>query len=215
MKSLTKLILLFLITAMYVYYTGFELINNLPVQLLVLLLVLLLCSIRFRFKKVLNEIRLMLPFITFMLLIYAILGIVGFSFAGNMLSDSRVVSALVFGAIRCVLFVSTMLFFQFILSFVSMQNILNLPYGMRFKKSMILGRALFIHSLRYLEEMEDFLKLMPEYQKHRLSFRQWYRLKLQLTLALIFMLLRESYLKGELIDNRIRHCFDFQSGEVK
>jgi hypothetical protein len=214
MIALIKLILILMAAALIVYCTGFLIIDQLPLQIFVLVFVLLLCAFRFNIRKVINELKLLLPFVIIMLCIYIVLGLAGFGFSVKAASESKVISALIFGLIRCALFISTVLIFQFILSFISMQDILNLPFGIRYKKSMILGRALFIHSLKHWEEVEAFLHLIPEYQKTKLSFRQWYWLKLQLTLALFFMILRESYQKGELIDNRIRHCFYIKSRET-
>jgi len=108
-----------------------------------------------------------------------------------------------------------MFFIQVLLSYISMQDILSLPMKMTKKRYLLLGRALFVHSIQYIEALEFHLKLIPEYQKHRLTFMQWFRLKLQLSLAVIMMVLRESKIKGELIDNRILHCFKEQTGRVK
>jgi hypothetical protein len=75
------------------------------------------------------------------------------------------------------------------------------------KKYLLLGKSLFVFSVKSITEIEFHLKLMPEYQTKRLTLKQWFIFKLQVSMALIIMVLRESKLKGELIDNRIKHCF--------
>ena len=104
-----------------------------------------------------------------------------------------------------------MFFIQFLLSFFQTNDILALPMSINAKKHFILGRALFLHTIKHLDDLEFHLRLFPEYQQKRLNLKQWFNLKLQLTFGVITMILRESKLRGELIDNRIRHCYN---GEV-
>lgn len=208
MKSIFKLSAFVLLISVFIYESGFLYIDNLYFHISCLAVMLLACLVRFGIKKLTLEIKLFLPFIVTMLAIYMLMGILGIKFTDNRFkTDIVFLYWLHYGISRSVLFINTLFVLQLLLSYISMNDIITLPMKISGKRYLILGRALFIHSVKYVEELEFHLRLLPEYQKKRLSFVQWFRFKLQLSLAIIVMLLRESKLKGELIDNRIMHCF--------
>ena len=209
MKSLIKLLVLLLVLTGFIILTGFVLIQSLEAQIIILILNFLCFALKIDFRKLLAEFKLILPFVILMLVVYALLGLWGVKFDRNSQDENNLLlAALNYGGIRCLLFTSTVLFFQFILSFIEMKDILSLPVSMRSKKVIILGKTLFVLALDSIGNLDLHLRLMPEYQKKRLTLRQYFFLKLQLSLALIMLLLREAKLKGELIDNRILHCFN-------
>jgi len=198
MNALFKLIVLLIILALFIWIVSFRLMESVFWQLSFLLVLLVSGWLRFDVKKMMDEIKLILPFIVTMLLVYLIIGLIGF----------KLKFWLLYGLLRCLNFVNTVMFIQLILSYVSINDIIALPFKIDAKKHFILGRALFCFALTNIGNIEFHLKLMPEYQKSKLSFRQWFAVRLQQSFAIICMLLRESKLKGELIDNRIRHCYN-------
>jgi hypothetical protein len=208
MNALLKISSLVLFLILFIILTGFLYINVLLAQVIVLVAVLAASLCRFGFPKTLAESRLLFPFVILMLVVYGLLGLSGFNFTTPGGGNNALTAALIYGLIRCMLFTSTVFFFQFILSFILVADILTLPFNIQVKKVFILGRTLFSLALNQLGELELHLRLLPEYQKNKLSLKQWFYLKLQLSLAIITLLIRESRLKGELIDNRIRHCFN-------
>jgi hypothetical protein len=155
----------------------------------------------------------LLPFIIIMLIVYFILGIIGFRISSEASDDASFSFWIIYGLNKSIIFINTVFFLQFILSFISINDIMNLPMKIHTQKYFILGRALFVHTIRYMNDIDFHLRLNPEYQKKGLTFRQWFYLKLQLSFGIISMILRESRLKGELIDNRIIHCFRAQVNE--
>jgi hypothetical protein len=215
MTAILKLITFFLLLLVFIYESSLLYVDNLSFQIICLCVVLLACLLRFGKTKLINEIRLLLPFILTMLSVYLLLGVLGIRIALINDSQSTFMYWLKYGLSRTILFINTMFFIQVLLSYISMQDILSLPMQMNKKRYLLLGRALFVHSIQYIEALEFHLKLMPEYQKPGLTLLQWFRLKLQLSLAVIMMVLRESKIKGELIDNRILHCFKEQIGRAK
>ncbi len=206
MKAIVKFVSLFLFLAFFIYESSILYANSIPFQLGSILIVIMACRIRFGFIKLMHDLRLFLPFIITMLCVYVIMGLLGVR-VDKMRSDSVLMYWLTYGLTRTSLFINTMFVMQLLLSYISINDILSLPMKILRKRYLLLGRALFVHSVKYIVELEFHLKLMPEYQSKRLSFRQWLRFKLQLSLGIILMILRESKLKGELIDNRIKHCF--------
>lgn len=208
MRIWLKFIVMFAILCGFIFESSFMFINNITFQLLSLAVILIACLVRFGFTKIITELRLFLPFICTMMIVYVIMGLAGFRVYDKAFSGHSVLQYwLVYGITRTILFLSTMLFLQLLLSYISICDILSLSMHINKKRYLLLGRTLFVHSIKYIEELKFHLKLMPEFQVNRMSFRQWLRIKFQLSLSVIMMILRESMLKGELIDNRIRHCF--------
>jgi len=207
MKNLLKITLVVFILIAYVYISGFAYADELVIQILMVAIVLLLSILRFKRQRFINELRLILPFIATMLIVYILLGLVRFN-PNNITAQNNILKFWFnYGLCRAILFSGTVFFFQYILSYITMNDIISLPLSVYHKRYLILGRSLFIHSVNNIGNLELHIKLMPEYQKKRLTIKQWFYIKLQLTMSLIIMVLRESRIKGELIDNRIRHCF--------
>lgn len=207
MKNLLKITLVVFILIAYVYISGFAYADELVIQILMVAIVLLLSMLRFKRQRFINELRLILPFIATMLIVYILLGLVRFN-PNNITAQNNILKFWFnYGLCRAILFSGTVFFFQYILSYITMNDIISLPLSVYHKRYLILGRSLFIHSVNNIGNLELHIKLMPEYQKKRLTIKQWFYIKLQLTMSLIIMVLRESRIKGELIDNRIRHCF--------
>lgn len=207
MKNLLKITLVVFILIAYVYISGFAYADELVIQILMVAIVLLLSMLRFKRQRFINELRLILPFIATMLIVYILLGLVRFN-PNNITAQNNILKFWFnYGLCRAILFSGTVFFFQYILSYITMNDIISLPLSVYHKRYLILGRSLFFHSVNNIGNLELHIKLMPEYQKKRLTIKQWFYIKLQLTMSLIIMVLRESRIKGELIDNRIRHCF--------
>jgi hypothetical protein len=207
MKTTYKFILLFILILLYIIILTILLADSFKIQSTVCIAVLILSFIRFGTKKLIAEIKLIVPFVIAMLVVYMLLGIVGFRFSSQASPNSTFGFWLIYGMNKSIIFINSILFLQIVLSFIQTNDILNLPLKIDTKKYFILGRALLIHATDNLDNLQFYLKLMPEYQVSKLSLKQWFFLKLKLTHGIISMLMRESRIKGELIDNRIKHCF--------
>lgn len=197
MNPLLKIITLLIILALFIWIVSFRLMESLPWQFAFLLVLIAAGMLRFSFRKWLNELKLILPFIFTMFIVYVLIGLI----------TAKLRYWLIYGLLRSMNFVNTMFFIQLVLSYISINDIINLPLSINAKKHLILGRALFSHALMQIGNIEFHLRLLPEFQEPRLSLRKWFALRLQQSFAIICMLLRESKLKGELIDNRILHCY--------
>lgn len=202
MKALLKFSALLIILILFIWIVSIRFIDSLTWQLMFLFILLAASVIRFDFAKFKAELKLIMPFLLTMFVVYLLIGLIGM----------KLKFWLTYGLLRGLNFLNTMLFIQLLLSYISINDIIALPVKIEVKKHFILGRALFCFALLHLGNLELHLKLMPEYQKPKLSLKQWFNLKLQQSFAIINMLLRESKLKGELIDNRIRHCFIINGG---
>jgi hypothetical protein len=207
MKAIIKISLVLLLLILFIFIANFAMAENLSWQIGILLFTLILFPLKFGFARFKTELKLILPFIAIMLFVYCVIGIVGFRISSDAAQDNTLSFWLAYGLTRIIMFVHTIMFVQVVLSFISIGDVMNLPMKMNRKKHLILGRSLFAHAMKNLLELEFHLKLMPEFQQVKLSLKQKFFQKLQMAYGIIVMLLRESRVKGELIDNRIRHCF--------
>jgi len=208
MSKLLKITGLIFLLLVYIGLIGLVYANHIIVHIILSVIILPILISRFTLNKVINEIKLILPFLGLMLVTYILMGVLGIKTTGAESGRERIMAYwLHYGGCRIILFINTLLYVQLIISYIRIEDIISLPYSMKYKKGIILGKALFRQAIEYVGELEFHLKLLPEYQIKHLSLSQWFKFKLQLTFAVIIMLLRESKTKGELIDNRIKHCF--------
>lgn len=213
MNSMIKISVLLFLICLFIYVTSYLCLDNTTYQVMFLFISLILCIIKLSVRSVLSELKLLIPFIITMMFIYLILGLAGFKIGQDIKDGNVILFWIQYGANKTLLFISTVIFIQYILSFVRMSDIISLPLSISKKRYLLLGRALFTIAVKSISEIEFHLKLIPEFQKSRLTLKQWFRFKLQLTMALILMILRESEVRGNLIDNRVRHCFPKFKGD--
>lgn len=198
MKTAIKLLLLFVLLSLFIMFFSFIWVDDARYQAISLITLIIICIVRFGKIKIYTEIKLIFSFLIFMLFVNFFIGFV--------LSDIHKWAT--FGILRSLNFLNTILFMQLLISYISISDILFLPFTINIKKYLILGIALFENTLNNISNIEQHLRLIPEYQNSKLSIRQIYNFKLQQSFAIICMILREAKLKGELIDNRIKHCFN-------
>ncbi len=203
MNPVLKLIALLIILALFIWIVSFRLMESLPWQLAFVLVTILAGLLRFGIRNWYKELKLILPFIITMFIVYVLIGLI----------TVKLPYWIMYGLLRSLSFINTIFFIQIILSYVSINDIITLPLSIDAKKHLILGRALFNHAITQIGNIELHLRLLPEFQRSRLSLKQWFRFKLQQSFAIICMLLREAKLKGELIDNRIQHCYTINRNE--
>jgi hypothetical protein len=172
----------------------------------------ILISIIFMFllgaEKYRAELKLMLPFVSILFIVYMVFGLVGFRATSI---HSKVFTIMdywfLFALSRIFLLLSTVLLIQLLISFFTLQDVMKLPIGIQRQKVIILARTLYIHALGVLDDFEFHIDGIPTNQVTGRSLKQYVHKKLALILALLFMVIKESQIGGELIDNRIRHCF--------
>ncbi len=71
-------------------------------------------------------------------------------------------------------------------------------------KFVILARILYSYAFGKSDEIGQFLNAIPTYQNQDKSLRKSFEKKLVNILSLLIVVIKESQLKGELIDNRIK-----------
>ena len=198
MKIQTKLSLFAALTLISIVLFCFIWLESVPIQLGLLLGNTLLMLIRFGGKKLFSEMLLLTPFLLMVTLIYGIFAFFRIAYpAGYWIA---------FGLTRSALIVSSMFYMQLLLSFVSMEEIQELPLKIGTMKYIILGNLLYKEALGSFAEIGLYMELMPSEQLLKRSFYNKIRFQLGCLLALLGYILSLATLKGKKIDEHIAHC---------
>ena len=117
-----------------------------------------------------------------------------------------------YGVNRILCFLSTVLALSFVVSFFRIDDALALPLPLSCRKSLILGESLFNTARGALDDSDLYLRHVPD---QRILPDRWparafaaFQRQLLIILTLIFYILNEAEIQGELIDNRIAHCIN-------
>ena len=183
-------------------------LNQLEVQVYFLILVIGINCWKYKAYTVWKEVKYLMPFVLVMMTVYSILGLLKVKFDNNLANNNHLFrSWFEYGFVRSILFVSSVLFLQFVLSFITLKEILSLPIRIKYLKALILGRSLFTYATSQIQRIDFYINLIPYYQQNRLKTQDKFKQKIVLIVALVDVVLKESELLGELIDNRIKHCY--------
>ncbi len=208
MKIILKLLIIFISIVSFIAVFCYLMADNIAVQLSFFSLVLVFNLIRLKLIRFFAEIKIFLPFVISMLVVYFLIGLVGLRlFSVQQDWQQNILFWINYGLLRCLMFLNTVLILQFLLSFIQIDELLRIPLPVKYMKFLILAKTLYSLAFENIRTMELHLHLLPEFQTGKKRFRDWFHLKLQLTLCVFLLLLNESKIRGELIDNRIRFCY--------
>ncbi len=154
---------------------------------------------RLGYRKFISEILLLLPFLFSLALIYGVL-------AGFQIGYSSQYW-LQFGITRSALLISSMFFMQFMLSWISIGEIQELPLKIGTLKYIILGNLLYKEAVSSFAQIELFMQMIPTEQRNKRGYISSLRFKLGCLLALLAYIISLASQKGEMIDNRISNCY--------
>lgn len=204
MHPLLKLWLAFLALSAFIALVCVIWMDSLTAQLVCFGLLSLGIWLRWSLARWLAELKVLAPFIFTLLLVYLIFGLFGVH-AG---SGARENTAywLRYGLCRVLLLVNSVLAVQVLFSLVNFDDVLRLPLGIAKLKYVILGKLLYAVSFSSHRAILFHQALIPVEQATRKSFKHRFRVRLASLLALLYYIVGEARLKGELIDNRIAHC---------
>lgn len=155
-------------------------------------------------KKWIAGIRLMLPFLISLILIYTLFGLFKVRTTGG--EPGSLTYWLQFGLKRILLFVNSVLAFQNFFACVTFDDLLRLPLRIGFQKYVILGKVLSKTAFSAYEELSLHQRLIPSEQRKQLGFGHKFKARLAVLLSLLMSLASEAREKGQMIDNRIIHC---------
>ena len=198
-----KLSVLSLLFVAFNVVFGVFLLPDWPLQLLALLLISLLSMIRPGLPKLLNQIKILLPFVGMLVIIYTIFIILGISPAGT----EPLSYWLAYGLPRILLLISSILLLRVLISFLRVEDFYRNGLGIHRIKYLILGRILYRAACHSYPKLREWQSLIPGEQNAKPTLRQRFRSALCSTLALALYVLGEATLKGEMMDNRIDNCY--------
>jgi hypothetical protein len=199
-----KLSLLILIFVTYNVVFGIFLLPDWHLQSLALLLICLLSVLRLGLHKLLSQIKLLLPFVGMLILVYGIFIILGISPQGT----TALSYWLAYGLPRILLLISSILLLRIFISFMRMQDFFDSGLSIHYLKYLILGRILYRAAFHSYPLLREWQSLIPSEQNEEATLKQRYRKALTTTLALALYVLGEATLKGEMMDNRIANCYE-------
>lgn len=179
-------------------------LDNVAIQIGLLAINITIMLIRLGLKKFLSEMILLLPFLLSLALIYGILA--GFQIG------YPAAYWLNFGITRSALLLSSMFFMQFMLAWISIEEIQELPLNINTLKYIILGNLLYKEAVSAFANIELYMRMIPSEQYGKRNYISKLRSKLSCLLALLAYIISLAALKGEMIDNRIYNC---SQGDLK
>lgn len=216
--SIIKIIMTIFGVSTYIFFMSYIYINSTIVQSCVLLLILIGFLMRFSTKDLLAELRMLTSLAIIWLIIWIIIALLNIklTFVEDQNSNETGFWVTMTIGINTIMnFINTVYFLKIVLSFVSVNDFLKVPLKYKYLKYIILGKILFEqgnHAIRYIEL---YISNFPDQKIFNndtfiKNAKKRFKKNLIILLALIFYILQESVIKGKLIDNRIKHCFDMR-----
>lgn len=204
MHPLIKLCLALALLTAFIIVVCVIFMNSLPVQIISFAFLSLWICFRWRIQRWLAELKVLTPFMLTLLVVYLLFGFLRVRTASGASGDTAY--WLSFGIPRVLLLVNSVLAVQVFFSLVSFDDVLRLPLKISILKYVILGKLLYAASFSSHQSIVLHQRLIPDEQQPKLSLKHRFNAKLASVLALLYFIIGESRLKGELIDNRIAHC---------
>ncbi len=208
MKTLIKLGIATTILGMFIWIFCILYIDSIPIQsIAVIAFGILLGSVR-GVHDFVTEVKLLMPLCSILALGYLAFAVLGVNpYQSGSQSISTFQYWIHYGATRILLLISTIFIIRLLMGFFAIQDILDLPINMRYKKVFILGNILYHIATTQSNDIVQSIDAIPTNQNQQRGLNKMVMQKLNYILALLFMVFRDSKVRGELIDNRIKHCF--------
>jgi len=202
-----KFLFAFILLSLFVFFISIRYLDSLFIQSVALMSLMIIFIVVIGLKGLCSLLKSMFPMLITLYLIYVLFGLTGLKMGQNYIGSSIVFWTL-FATNRIMLLLSTLIFIQLLQSVLTMADIFALPFSIKRKKYLILGKALYQRTIQYASEMHLLLDTLPLYQGSSSRFKLVYQKKLAFLLCLIIFALKEAQDLGEQIDNRIMHCFE-------
>jgi len=204
MKPLIKVTLIIGSLIVLFVLVGIVWLNQLTIQLGFLLLVVMILAIQKGIRHLLRSLFVLLPFLLSLAVMYVLFAIVGFNPGSDRMSAASYWFA--YGSVRMLVLINMVLMFEAGFHIAQWKDVLQLPLGINKLKFLLLGRILFRSAFSSQTKLETYLDYIPSNQLTLSYWNRAVRLRLTNLLAIIYIVIMEAELKGELIDNRIKHC---------
>ncbi|HOH46400.1 MAG TPA: hypothetical protein PLX59_01055 [Candidatus Cloacimonadota bacterium] len=204
MNGLYRVILVILLLTGLFVLLGLLWLDRLMLQAVFLLCISLILALRKGTGFVLKELRGLAPFLLGWVAVYGIFAIL--KFKPSQIESSAAAYWMKYGISRMLVLLNILFAIQIAASWLKWRDLISLPMGINSKKYLILGKSLYETAFSTHTALGLHVALIPSHQ-HRKGWREIYHQKLTYLLALLSIVVRESEIKGEAIDNRIKHCY--------
>ncbi|MDZ4182588.1 MAG: hypothetical protein U1B83_06910 [Candidatus Cloacimonadaceae bacterium] len=201
---MAKLIAALLLLLVFLAVFCVILLDHLVAQSLCFAILALIVIYRRGLRHFLIEMKLLMSFTISMLVIYLVFGLFGLRTSSGV--PGSVAYWLSFGSTRILLLFNTILFIQTVFSMISYDDLLSLKLGIERSKYLILGKILYDAAFSSHPDIALHHSMIPTEQGGKRSFSRRFASTLTRVLALLYFIISEARLKGEMIDNRILHC---------
>jgi hypothetical protein len=187
------------------YCVGFGIIwlHQIKLQFFALVISLLLVILILGIRKLWLQLRILLPFVTMLFVIYASFVLLGISPAGT----QPLAYWIAYGLPRALLLLSSIMMFRLCFALVSVDDLIRSDLGIHQKKYLILGKILYEAAFHSYRQIKLWQQLCPSMKDSPKSLKERFQRALAGTLGLILYTLAEARTKGERIDNLIQTCY--------
>lgn len=199
---MAKMILASVAFLLYCILFGILWLYNIPLQVIALGLSLLLGILILGLRKVWQQLRILLPFVLMLFVVYAIFILFGISPEGT----APLAYWLHYGLPRVLLLLSSILTFRLCFAYVSVDDLIRSGMSIHRTKYLILGKILYNAAFHSYAQIKIWQELSPGMRQKPKGFKMRFQRALAATLGLVLFTLAEAENKGERIDNLIEHC---------
>ena len=207
MKSILKLCASILILILFIWLICIKYLDYITVQSITLAVSAVVLLFIKGIRGFWQETRMVLPLVLILGIGYLAFATLGITPYGNVAYQGSIFGYwLHFGITRVILLVSTIYLIRILMSIFTIQDVLLLPFPLRYMKVVILGNILYNIALEQSGELNVLIAAIPSNQHRVKSIKERVWQQITFILALLFLIIRDSQVRGELIDNRILHC---------
>lgn len=199
MSPIVKLIIALAVALTALVLFCFVWLDSVMLQLSFLGMLSLTVLVIFPIKRILTELRLLIPLLVSLFSVYFIFAVFHI---GNS-SDYWIR----FGITRSSLLISSMLFMRIFFHWLTMDDILALPFSISVIKYIILGQLLYEVAVDSYPEIMHLMDFFPGDQFRRKKLKNRIHKSISSLLALMAHTMSLAAEKGERIDELIAHCY--------
>jgi len=199
MAPMIKLIAAFFVAIVLVVLFCFLWLDSVYFQLGLLGVLLTTVLTILPWQGIVRELRILIPLLVSLFIVYCIFAI--FQIGNSSAYWIR------FGITRSSLLISSMLFMRIFFHWLTMDDILNLPFSISVIKYLILGQLLYEVAVDSYNEIMQLMDLFPGDQFKKKNFKATVNKRITSLLALMAYTMSLASEKGERIDEVISHCY--------
>ena len=204
MRLIVKTAAFTILLALFLILLCIMFLDSLEFQIAGFLVLGALLIIKRGWQKAISDQKVVLPFFITLAVVYVLFGILDVRSSSG--DAGSLFYWLGFGIRRILLFANSILIFQNFFAWIGFDDLLRLPFGIGFRKYLILGKTLYANAFSSYNSMNMLQATIPREQRSQKSLKHRFLGRLASVLAMFQALLNDARIKGEAIDNRLAAC---------